>query len=121
MANFTSEDIEYLRHGDRKIMARVFKPEGAGPFPCFIDLHGGAWNNGDLDDRTGLGEYLAERVLIEPSRQDLNQVGFDALVHKPGVRHRNHFSVDQLHLLALNSGQLQEFLDGHRRSGGAHI
>ncbi len=37
MANFTSEDVAYLSHGDRKIMARIFKPEGAGPFPCFIE------------------------------------------------------------------------------------
>ncbi|MBV9555009.1 MAG: alpha/beta hydrolase [Alphaproteobacteria bacterium] len=61
MANFTTEDAEYLRHGERKIMARVFKPEGTGPSPCFINLHGGAWNNGDLADSTGLGEYLASR------------------------------------------------------------
>jgi len=67
MANFTSQDIEYLRHGDRKIMARIFKPEGPGPFPCFIDLHGGAWNNGDLNDRTGLGEYLASRGVVMPT------------------------------------------------------
>ena len=58
---FTTEDVTYLRHGDRSIAARVFKPEGAGPYPCYVDLHGGAWNNGDLNDRTGLGEYLAER------------------------------------------------------------
>src|SRR5205085_8209998 len=25
----------------------------------YIDLHGGAWNNGDLEDRTSLGEYMA--------------------------------------------------------------
>ena len=67
MASFTSEDVEYLRHGDRKIMARIFKPEGKGPFPCFIDLHGGAWNNGDLNDRTGLGEYLASRGVVMPT------------------------------------------------------
>ena len=67
MANFTSEDVDYLRHGDRKIMARIFKPEGAGPFPCFINLHGGAWNNGDLADSTGLGEYLASRGVVMPT------------------------------------------------------
>ena len=67
MANFATQDIEYLRHGDRKIMARIFKPEGPGPFACFIDLHGGAWNNGDLNDRTGLGEYLAERGVVMPT------------------------------------------------------
>ncbi len=61
MPQFTTEDLCYLRHGDRQIMARAFKPAGDGPFATFIDLHGGAWNNGDLNDRTGLGEYLATR------------------------------------------------------------
>ena len=60
----TIENVCYVTHGDRQIMARVFKPEGAGPFPAFIDLHGGAWNNGDLEDRTGLGEYLAARGTV---------------------------------------------------------
>ena len=64
MPQFTTENVCYLKHGSREIMARVFKPEGAGPFPCYIDLHGGAWNNGDLEDRTGLGEYLAQRGVV---------------------------------------------------------
>ena len=64
MPEFTTENVCYLKHGSRDIMARIFKPEGAGPFPCYIDLHGGAWNNGDLADRTGLGEYLARRGYV---------------------------------------------------------
>jgi acetyl esterase len=64
MPQITTENVCYVKHGERQIMARVFKPEGAGPFPCFIDLHGGAWNNGDLEDRTGLGEYLAQRGTV---------------------------------------------------------
>ena len=64
MPQFTTEDVAYLKHGERQIMARVFKPEGAGPFPAYVDLHGGAWNNGDLKDRTGLGEYLAQRGYV---------------------------------------------------------
>src|SRR6266705_1657986 len=64
MPQFTTENVCYVKHGERQIMARVFKPEGAGPFPCYIDLHGGAWNNGDLNDRTGLGEYLAQRGTV---------------------------------------------------------
>ena len=64
MAKITTENHCYLKHGSREIMARVFKPEGQGPFPCYIDLHGGAWNNGDLNDRTSLGEYLAERGTV---------------------------------------------------------
>ena len=28
-------------------MARVYQPQGTGPFPTVLDLHGGAWNNKD--------------------------------------------------------------------------
>ena len=54
------EDHCYLRHGDRELRARVFMPafEG-GPFPCLIELHGGGWQGGDLEDRNGIGQFLA--------------------------------------------------------------
>ena len=28
----------------RQLMARIYEPQGAGPFPVVLDLHGGAWN-----------------------------------------------------------------------------
>lgn len=37
------EDIEYLRHGERPLLARVYRPRGKGPFPLIVDVHGGAW------------------------------------------------------------------------------
>jgi acetyl esterase len=40
---FDVQDVEYLRHGDKPFLARVFKPRGDGPFPALVDLHGGAW------------------------------------------------------------------------------
>ena len=46
---FDVEDIEYLRHGDKPLLARVFRPRGAGPFPALVECHGGAWC---LSDRT---------------------------------------------------------------------
>jgi acetyl esterase len=33
--------------GGRMLMARIYQPQGAGPFPTLLDLHGGAWNNKD--------------------------------------------------------------------------
>ena len=47
---FDMRDVEYLRHGDKPLLARVFTPRGEGPFPCLVDLHGGAWC---VNDRTG--------------------------------------------------------------------
>ena len=46
---FDVEDVEYLRHGDKPLLARVFKPKGEGPFPALVECHGGAWC---LSDRT---------------------------------------------------------------------
>src|SRR6266702_3458188 len=31
----------------RTLMARIYQPQGKGPFPALLDLHGGAWNNKD--------------------------------------------------------------------------
>jgi acetyl esterase len=40
---FDVEDVEYLRHGDQPLLARVFRPKGEGPFPALVECHGGAW------------------------------------------------------------------------------
>lgn len=55
----TIEDIEYLRHGDRSMKLRLVRPKGAGPFPVVVDLHGGAWNKGDMAECQKRDEYLA--------------------------------------------------------------
>lgn len=63
----TTEDVEYLRHGDKKLIARLYKPKGDGPFPAVVDLHGGAWNNGDLTGTQGLDETLAKNGFVVAS------------------------------------------------------
>ena len=55
----TAEDIEYLRHGDKPLTLRLFRPDGAGPFPAVVDLHGGAWCKGDLSGCQSRDEILA--------------------------------------------------------------
>lgn len=41
-------EVEFRRNAaGRMLMARVYRPEGAGPFPTLLDLHGGAWNGKD--------------------------------------------------------------------------
>ncbi len=53
----TIEEIEYLRHGDRPLGLKLFRPSGKGPFPLVIDLHGGAWTKGgpsECDDRAAV-------------------------------------------------------------------
>ena len=46
--DLTVSEVEYRRtKAGRPLMARIYKPSGAGPFPTVLDLHGGAWNNKD--------------------------------------------------------------------------
>ena len=44
----TVSEVELRRTAaGRQLMARVYQPKGAGPFPTLLDLHGGAWNAKD--------------------------------------------------------------------------
>ena len=58
------EDVEYLRHGDKPFLARLFKPQGSGPFPVMVELHGGAWVNGDRENGNVANEALASNGVI---------------------------------------------------------
>ena len=58
------EDVEYLKHGDQALLARIYKPRGAGPFPLVIDLHGGAWNKKDRTSDAGTDEPLARSGVV---------------------------------------------------------
>jgi acetyl esterase len=40
-------DVVYQRQGEREFLARVYQPDGSGPFPTVVDVHGGAWHIGD--------------------------------------------------------------------------
>ena len=60
----TVEDVEYLRHGDRPLLARIYKPRGTGPFPLVVDLHGGAWCNKDRTTDAGTDEPLAKSGVV---------------------------------------------------------
>lgn len=58
------EDVEYLRHGDKPLLARLFRPRGPGPFPLIIDLHGGAWCVGDRTRDAPISEPLARSGVV---------------------------------------------------------
>lgn len=52
-------DIEFRRIPKRTLMARIFQPQGAGPFPVLLDLHGGAWNDKDRFANVPMAENVA--------------------------------------------------------------
>ena len=58
-------DVEYRRDGDDVWLARIFQPQGAGPFPTLLDVHGGAWANGDRLMNEGTDIALAESGIVD--------------------------------------------------------
>jgi acetyl esterase/lipase len=61
---FKVEDVEYSRHGGTPLLARLYRPQGSGPFPIMVELHGGAWCRSDrLADKV-IHESLAKSGVV---------------------------------------------------------
>jgi len=58
------EDVEYNRHGDKPLLARVYKPRGTGPFPLAVEIHGGAWCRSDRLQDAVLHEVVAKSGVV---------------------------------------------------------
>src|SRR5215216_4075564 len=58
------QDVEYRRDGSESWLARVYEPQGSGPFPTLLEVHGGAWNNNDRTQNAPLDEALAASGLV---------------------------------------------------------
>ena len=63
-AAYDVTDVEYLRHGQKPLLARVFKPRGAGPFPALVECHGGAWCMSDRFSEHLRHEYMASHGIV---------------------------------------------------------
>ena len=63
-------EVEFRRtKAGRMLMARIYQPTGAGPFPTMLDLHGGAWNAKDRGAEEPMDRALAASgVLVEIGR-----------------------------------------------------
>ena len=48
MFELKASEVEFRRTpAGRQLMARIYQPQGTGPFPTVLDLHGGAWRRKD--------------------------------------------------------------------------
>jgi acetyl esterase/lipase len=61
----TVSEAEFRRtSAGRQLMARIYQPTGAGPFPTVLDLHGGAWNAKDRHAEEPMDRALAASGLL---------------------------------------------------------
>ena len=63
-AAFDVEDVEYLRHGNAPLLATIYKPKGAGPFPAMVECHGGAWCLSDRTTEAMRHRYMAAHGIV---------------------------------------------------------
>jgi acetyl esterase/lipase len=56
---FSVEDVEYRREGGKPLLATAFVPEGPGPYPAIVELHGGSWAAFDRTRNRAMHEALA--------------------------------------------------------------
>ena len=62
------EDVEYARPDGTPLLARLYRPRGAGaiqgPFPGVVEVHGGAWTLNDRLTNEAIHRPLAESGIV---------------------------------------------------------
>jgi len=117
------KDVEYQQLDGAPWLARVYRPIGVGPFPTIVDVHGGAWNNGDRTNDTQLNQALAARGILTVAidfRQP-PQAGYPASVQDMNrairwlkVHATEYGGVDKVGALGVSSGGHLVLLGGIR-------
>ena len=58
-------DVDFRKApGGRQLKARIYQPQGAGPLPTLLDLHGGAWNDKDRFANVPMDRNLAQSGML---------------------------------------------------------
>jgi acetyl esterase len=109
-------DLEYRRGADGPLLARLYQPKGAGPFPALIEVHGGAWAAGDRLNNAPLDEALAKSGIVVL-----------AIDFRMPPKHRYPASIADIHYAtrwlkahAAEFGSRRDLVAGLGTSSGAH-
>jgi acetyl esterase/lipase len=102
----TANDIVYTKVGDAELKLDLAAPEGDGPFPALLVIHGGGWRGGNKADVRPLLAECARRgyVAISPQYRFCPKETFPAQVHdvKAAVRwlrsHAKDYKLDPDHI-----------------------
>src|SRR5262249_14302378 len=114
--DFKVEDVEYIRHGDTPLLARLYRPQGTGPFPIMVELHGGAWYRSDrLADKL-IHEALAKNGVIVAAL-DFRQ---PPVASYPAALQDIHYALRWLKARAHDLGSRPDMVGSMGNSSGGH-
>jgi acetyl esterase/lipase len=110
------EDAEYSRHGGTPLLARLYRPQGTGPFPMMVELHGGAWCRSDR---------LADKVIHEPlARSGVVVAALDfrqpPVAPYPASFQDIHYAIRWLKSRATELGSRPDMVGSMGNSSGGH-
>ena len=60
----STREVVYRQDGGQNWTATVYQPQGQGPFPALVDVHGGAWNGGARSNDRVMNHALAASGLV---------------------------------------------------------
>jgi acetyl esterase/lipase len=111
-----SSDVEYRRDGGQVWLARVIKPRGIGPFPTLLDVHGGAWANGDrlMNETTDIA--LAKSGIVVAAIDFRTSMS----APHPAAQEDINYATRWLKAHASDFGGTAEMLGGAGWSSGGH-
>lgn len=58
------EDVVYAMPGGKPLLARLYRPQGPGPFPGVVEVHGGAWTLNNRLTNQDIHRPLAESGVV---------------------------------------------------------
>lgn len=63
--DFTVTTVTYTpADWPQQLQAELYRPEGPGPFPAVVVVHGGGWDSRDRSDMHGVAKKLAKRGFV---------------------------------------------------------
>jgi acetyl esterase/lipase len=110
------EDVEYNRHGGTPLLMRLYRPQGAGPFPIMVELHGGAWCRSDRLADVVIHESLAKSGVIVASL-DFRQ---PPVAPYPASFQDIHYGIRWLKARATELGSRPDMVGSMGNSSGGH-
>lgn len=64
MFEVETADFDYATRDGVPLRARIYQPRGEGPFPAFVDLHGGAWIKGSYVNNDPINMPVAQGGVV---------------------------------------------------------
>jgi len=75
-------EVDYRKAGQRMLIARIYQPQGKGPFPVLLDLHGGAWSRKDRFANEPMARAVAAAgmLVVSPDLRISSEAPYPAAV-----------------------------------------